>query len=247
MLCDMTTIAIMNQSSVLSTTDLAALVAALQVQVDRDWQPAWGSRADLVMITSPQQPPSGAWWLTVFDTSDQAGALGYHDLTNEGLPLGKIFALTDKQNGNSVTVTASHELLEILADPDVNLCAQSDNTLWAYEVCDPVESDSLGYEIDGVLVSDFVLPAYFESFRTSGPFDYKDAISAPLTLAKGGYLSYLDFSSPQGWQQKFDEHEHMLFPCNLSEHYAARARVGSRRERRRTPHSQWIRSRPVTG
>ena len=32
--------------------------------------------------------------MLVLDTSDQAGALGYHDVTPQGLPLGKVFAKT---------------------------------------------------------------------------------------------------------------------------------------------------------
>jgi len=35
----------------------------------------------------------------------------------------------------------------------------------ALEACDAVESDKLGYEIDGVMVSDFITPAWFEPTR----------------------------------------------------------------------------------
>jgi hypothetical protein len=36
-------------------------------------------------------PAPDGWWLVFLDNSDQAGALAYHDLTNEGLPLSKVF------------------------------------------------------------------------------------------------------------------------------------------------------------
>jgi len=49
----------------------------------------------------------------ILDDSDQAGALGYHDLTSDGLPIGKVFAASDLKAGTSWTVTASHELLEM--------------------------------------------------------------------------------------------------------------------------------------
>ncbi len=55
--------------------------------------------------------PKGQWWIIVSDNSDQAGAGGYHDLTDEGKPLGKVFAKTDMQSGSSWTVAFSHELL----------------------------------------------------------------------------------------------------------------------------------------
>src|SRR5437879_3900794 len=158
-------IALLNESTVVTDHDIAAITHALQTQVDRDWQPVWGSRADLVAVPKGQPLPAGAWWLGFFDNSDQAGALGYHDLTNEGLPLGKVFAATDKQYGQKVSVTASHELLEMLGDPDICRCINQGHTLYALEVCDPVEADNLGYDIDSVTVSNFVTPAYFESFR----------------------------------------------------------------------------------
>ena len=66
-------------------------------------------------------PAAGTWWLSILDNTDRAGVLGHHDLTPDGLPVGKSFAGTDKHYGHSWTVTASHELLEMLADPDINL------------------------------------------------------------------------------------------------------------------------------
>ena len=54
----------------------------------------------------------------------------------------------------------------MLADPWINWCAQgTDGKIYALEVCDAVESDKLGYEIDGVMVSDFITPAWFEPTR----------------------------------------------------------------------------------
>jgi hypothetical protein len=86
------------------------------------------------------------------------------------LPLGKIFAKSDIQAGSEWSVTASHELLEMLENHDINLTVfrESSHTggvIYAYEVCDACEADGQGYKIDGVLVSDFVYPAWFEDFR----------------------------------------------------------------------------------
>ena len=139
------TVSIINSSTVVADDDVSSAVADLQTQVSRDFAAAWGRDAALAFVPSGSQPASGSWWLAILDNSDQAGALGYHDLTNEGLPLGKIFAGTDKQFGANWTVTASHELLEMLADPDVNLTAfvqSSDTTgrLYAYEVADACEN-----------------------------------------------------------------------------------------------------------
>jgi hypothetical protein len=233
-------VAVINASTVLQDAQVQAIVPALQTQVHRDFAPLWGVDADLTFVGHGATAPSGSWWLTVLDNSDQAGALGYHDLTDEGLPAGKSFAGTDIQAGNSWTSTVSHELLEMLADPDVNLCAfaQKDGggmLLYAYEVCDACEADSAGYNIDGVLVSDFVYPAWFESFRKPGsvPFDYRSLIAQPFQLLADGYISQFDTSNTDGWTQASGQ--------RLGR-YAMRAPVGSRRERRRIPRRQWLTS-----
>lgn len=100
-------VAVVNASTVLKDNDISKAIPALQTQVHRDFAPAWGVEADLVFVPKASTPPAGAWWLVILDNSDVAGALGYHDLTSEGLPLGKVFAATDQENGlheNQITV-----------------------------------------------------------------------------------------------------------------------------------------------
>ena len=89
------------------------------------------------------------------DDSDQAGALAYHDLTDEGLPISKVFVKTIKADNASVSVGATHEICEMAVDPWLNsACPGSGRDLWAGEVCDPVEDNhQYGYEIGGVLVT----------------------------------------------------------------------------------------------
>lgn len=234
-------VAVINASTVLTDDQINSAVPALQTQVHRDLAPAWGIDADLTFVPQNTPPPSGSWWLVILDNSDQAGALGYHDLTQEGLPLGKVFAGSDLQGGYQWTVTASHELLEMLVDPDVNLTVFTQpnahsGTLYAYEVCDACEADELGYKIDNTLVTDFVFPAWFESFRAKGSaqFDYSNHIQAPFQLLAGGYIGVFDVTKGTGWHQITAEGAPLTFDM--------RPRLGSRRERRRTPREQWLKS-----
>ena len=235
-------ISIINASTVVGDQEAQAAVGPLQKQVSQHFAPAWGVDADLDFVGTGKQPPMDHWWLVVLDYSDMSGALGYHDMTPAGLPLGKIFAGTDKQYGSSWTVTASHELLEMLGDPDINLTAMSMTDfqvdqnvvgrLYAYEVCDACEADKFGYKINGTVVSDFVYPSWFESFRKKGAqFDYGKRITAPFQLLSGGYIGVFDVTAGSGWQQVTAQSALM---------YSARPRVGSRRERRRTPREEWL-------
>lgn len=229
----MATVAIMNRSTVMKDSEVGAIAAALETQVSRDFSPIWGCRAELLFVAGKQKAPKSAWWLTVLDTSDQADALGYHDVTPVGLPLGKAFAKSDLDHGYSASVTISHELLEMLADPEINLCAQVRDRLYAYEVCDPCEADRFGYKIDGVLVSDFVTPTWFRPTpQAAGPFDFQRKVAKPLGLLKGGYLQYLDLKGSTGWQQVTADKATAQ----------QRPRVGSRRERRRAGREIWQRS-----
>lgn len=149
------TIAIVNISTVISDAQIAAATAALQVQLDRDFAPVWNMTAHLVAIPSGQQPAADAWVIYIMDTSDQAGALGYHDLTPAGNPVGKVFAKDDKKYGLTWTVTLSHELLEMIADPWIcnvsfDQKTNTTGTLYAWEVCDAcLTGDTLIPLLDG--------------------------------------------------------------------------------------------------
>ena len=205
-------ISVINESTVLADADVVPVVVALQKQVTDDFRPVWGTDTELGIVPKGTQPPSGSWWLVLLDDSDQANALGYHDLTTEGLPIGKVFVASDLKAGTSWTVTASHELLEMLGDPNINLTVFVENSntagvLYAYEICDACEDDSFGYQIDNVLLSDFVYPSWFEGFRTEGStqFDRMNKIQNPLQLLAGGYIGIFNMNSGSGWQQQTAE------------------------------------------
>jgi hypothetical protein len=231
----MITVALTNESKSLKDSEVKKIVRALQTQVSKHFYPHWGIDARVVFYPRGQQP-ADAWWLVCLETSDVASALGYHDTTPAGLPLGKAFVGSDLQYGYAPSVTMSHELLEMLGDPEINRVVQvGDTEFFSYETCDACEADQYAYKVGDVLVSDFVTPSWFcPSFP--GPYDYAGHIAKPLDLLPGGYIGV--WSPHGGWTQKIAEgspHEH-----------AARPRVGSRRERRRTPRSQWIASTVLT-
>lgn len=240
-------VAVVNQSTVISDDQVKAIVAALQVQCDRDFAQFWNTTCHLTFVPKGTQPSPAAWQLVFLDDSDMAGALGYHDVTPAGLPLGKVFAKTDAQYGLQSSVTASHELLEMLADPYIdNLSGlypmgTNQDALVAHEVCDPVEADNLGYTINGsIRVSDFVTPAWFHP-GMPGPFSFQGHVTASLQLAHGGYISYLVLST-SGWQQATAE---LDAEQQAAGHPRINPQPGSRRERRIRGHENWVVSEVV--
>ena len=179
------TIAFINKATVDLGVDFDKLIPALQKFLDECFVPIWGTPAKLVKTTKPL---SGAWTIVFLDDADAEQALGYHELTKDGLPLSKVFVKTTIKAGDKVSVTACHELAEMMVDPAINLWVDGpDGTNYAYEMCDAVEEEE--FPIDGIAMSDFVYPAYFEAFRrpNSVQFDYLKKVGKPFQILKGGY------------------------------------------------------------
>jgi hypothetical protein len=174
----------------LATADLGApfakLTATLQKCYDEYFLPIWGYPVTLYNTTQPQ--PSD-WQFVYFDDADTAGALGYHDITKNGQPVSKIFVKTTLEANEVVSVTACHELFEMVIDPVANLWAQADDgTEYAYEMSDPVEEDT--FVVDGIKMSNFVHPAWFEPFKhpKGTKFDHLGLLTKPFSMTKGGYM-----------------------------------------------------------
>src|SRR3989454_7466732 len=131
------TIACFNKATTALGVDFDRLVAALQKFVDQYFVPVWGTPAKLLKTTGFRK---GAWALAFLDRADVANALGYHDLTPDGLPLSKVLVRTTLGAGQKVSVTASHELAGMLVDPATNLCSPGPQNRWyAYETADAAE------------------------------------------------------------------------------------------------------------
>jgi hypothetical protein len=238
-------IAILNASTFVSQEELLAATAAMQVQVHRDFAPAWNVDADLAVVVPGDPPPAGAWWVVILDNSDLGSALGYHDLTSQGLPLAKVFVETAKKTGQNWTTLLSHEVLEMLSDPFIYLNALAPTAyglyLYAYENCDACQSDNFGYTIGDQLVSDFCLPDWFDANKIghAGTYDFRGYIKQPFELLPGGYAMCRNVSTGGGWT--------LVTASGAPPSYGARPRVGSRRERRRTDFMTWHKSLVAAG
>jgi hypothetical protein len=179
------TIVLVNKATVPLGVDFLKMASALQVFLDTKFVPIWGYPAKLVTGT---KTPKGQWSMIFLDDADQANTLGYHDLTLLGQPISKVFVKDTLANGQRVSVTACHELCEMLIDPGAQLWAQAGNdVLYAYEMCDACESEE--FLIEKIAMSDFVFPSFFESWHIPGSvqFDFLKKINQPFQTLKNGY------------------------------------------------------------
>jgi hypothetical protein len=210
-------IAILNRSTVLTDAAVQAALPAFS-HYGALVAAAWSLRQPTLYFTAT--PAASDWQIVILDDADQAGALGYHDFTVGGKPLAKVFAKTDLRYGASWTVTLTHELAEMQADPWINAAVQtSDSRFYALEIGDPVEDDSLAFSYTtlaglAVKLSDFVLPAWFQP-GAAGPYSHARHCSRPLQVLAGGYAQYFENGSwnqvgPNGQHQPMDPDDQRL-------------------------------------
>ena len=192
------TIACFNKAETKLGVDFDKLIEALQHYVDDHVAPVWATPAKLVKTDGFVK---GQWALAFLDKSDEPGDEGYHDLTPDGFPLSKVFVKTTLANKDTVSVCASHELVEMLVDPANNMMTTgpNPNSMYAYETADPVEE--LSFKVNGIPMSDFVYPSYFEVFRKPGSveFDRMGKVKKPFEILPGGYQ--IRFSHGKWWNK----------------------------------------------
>jgi hypothetical protein len=189
-------IVIQNKARKLVTDDeIERILPALQRQVTQHFQPAWGVGAQLVFKQGKERVPKNVYRIVVKDraTKEDAGYLGYH-IQRNGYPLALIFAEEDLSDDKTISVTLSHEILEMLIDPLLNLYAYRPGNGrhrrergYFYEVCDAVQCEH--YRIDNVVVCNFVYPEWFEYAwpRDSRKFDHRGSLREPFEILKGCY------------------------------------------------------------
>jgi len=183
---DIPKIAVFNKAVTPLGVDLNKLIAAMQIYIDKFIVPVWATPAKLIK-TSDFRP--GYWAICFLDDADEPDALAYHELTPDGMPMSKVFVRTVLGIGEPISISTSHELVEMLVDPAINLMSTGPDpkAVYAYESADPVEA--LSFPINGIPMSDFVYPAYFEDFRKPGSvkFDQLGKVNRPFQLLPGGY------------------------------------------------------------
>jgi|ERR1044071_2222066 hypothetical protein len=197
-------IALVSKDSAITSAELMDVAAALQKQVTDDFGPIWSIQATVSAFDKIDHVPLGYWPIVIQDKIGQKGAGGFHDKKRQ--PFAKV--LYDPKTP-VWTVAASHELLEMLADPSGNhvvaapsLRPDQGTVEYIMEVCDPCESMDCAYTVNGVMLSDFYTPSFFNRSPSTGvQYDFTGHLIRPLQVIEGGYISWYDPISQSIWQQ----------------------------------------------
>jgi hypothetical protein len=82
-------IALTNASTCLSDAQVETVMPSLQRQVSRDFCAYWDVDCSLIFLPKAQALVAGWSQIVLTDDPDQAGALGYHEMSSNGTPLAK--------------------------------------------------------------------------------------------------------------------------------------------------------------
>jgi hypothetical protein len=196
-------VVLINESrAALTPGRLGEVARALQTQTVRDFEPVWGESARVTAVADAAAAPDGSWPIRIVD---EAAELGVH-LAGPGQPYAVVQATDDW------TIAASHELLEMLADPEGNRVREGYDILpdhrerqvqYLVEVCDPCQV--YDYTVHGIAVSDFVRPEFYEQASArQDRFDFLGRLDGPLEVPKGCHLSWWDPRERRWYQKQAD-------------------------------------------
>jgi hypothetical protein len=202
-------VGLVSQAPSIPLSEVVKVSAALQKQVSRDFGPIWNVNATVDGFGALDDVPLGYWPVVMRDdVVEQFDAAGIH-LDESGQPFALVQASPDW------SVTASHEVLEMLADPfGERLVAgappkeakKQKRVEFLVEVCDP--SEAFTYTVNDVEVSDFYTPNFFDPVAAAGVrYSFTGDITKPRTILKGGYIS---------WHNTTDNHWYQLRWFNTS-------------------------------
>lgn len=214
---------VVNVSNQIGANELKSAIAAIQIQVERDFAPEWQQSALLHGVTrklgGQDAPIDSAHDAIIYlgDTTQDPNdgidvVLGYHERNHGKIPYGFVYLDVCSLYGRPWQMALSHEVLELLADPNAHRTVDGPDpdrknhvVRYYVEVCDPVQGDS--YPIERIPVSNFVTHAYYgkpgSTQKTNHlglelkPFKARDQGSAPYVGAGGAQLEVLGASPPE--------------------------------------------------
>jgi hypothetical protein len=197
-----------------SDRQVQTVIRAVNRQISEDFTPHWHIAAQLRLVGTmdddtidPEAMPElrGDAIIYLWDKADDnSRALGLHKKSKlRGIPFGFVFHDLAEELDRDWTITFSHEALELIGDPEMNRLVRGPHpehpdqqVFYWYEMCDAVQDES--YEIDGIKVSNFVLPLYFTRDAEMGSRNdflgkrHKKTMLQSFGINPGGYVGFFN-------------------------------------------------------
>lgn len=179
-----------------------AAAAAINIQVMRDLPQYWDVKATVRYLPDPKSIPVGIW--PVFLVAKLPPGEGGVHLDKHNQPYSLVIGTPGSDDW---TIDASHETVEMLVDPWGNRLQTSQAIKiegkgvaddvgqfdYLVEACDPCEANAYGYHIQGIAVSDFITPHFYDPVATPGTrYSFGGHITRPRQILPGGYISFIN-------------------------------------------------------
>lgn len=193
-------ILLVNQSEDIKYEEARRVASALDKQLHDHFYPAWSIEACVKLGNRKTTIETLKQDAIIFlrDKPDIDDAAGYHDVVEEtGLPVGYVFQDIAAELDEPWSVTASHEVLELVLNRHCNYFAigrhpkyKTKKVAHWLEACDAVQDST--YLIDRVEVSNFVHPCFFTPGQEKGGINdhLRSKKLESFSVLPGGYLGY---------------------------------------------------------
>jgi hypothetical protein len=174
---------------------VARVADALKRQISEDFAAEWGIDGTVSPFERMADAPPSYGIIELVENLDD-GLEGYHRIDSDATP--HAFVRVDHPHWS---IAASHECLEMLADPTGTMLRRalapgSTDVYGDYlmEVCDPCQHLNYSYSLgDGIALSDFFGQGFFDSEKTPGAqYSITNSLTSPRTVLPGGYLCFRD-------------------------------------------------------
>jgi hypothetical protein len=193
-------VGIVSKTPEVTFEEVSHVANALTMQVSRDFTPIWNVSASVMSYASASHVPAGSWPIFVVPKLPP-GEGGFH-WTKHKQPFAEVEA------GGTWSLSASHELIEMLVDPSGNRLIAGPELLvqggkivenpqkqveYLVEACDPCESADCSYLIEDVVVSDFFTPHFHDPVASAGTrYSFTGKLTYPRQVLSEGYISWSD-------------------------------------------------------
>ena len=198
-------VAITTAGASVPSRELDHVAAALQVQATRDLGPLWSLAVTVERFASLDDVPVGYWPLVIVGPDDIPLRRGFHT-SRSGQPLAVV------EHSASWSLVASHEMVEMCCNPSGQRITSGRSpkrdqgqVQILVEACDPCQAAAYGYTINGVLVSDFVTPRFYDPASTGGTrYSFAGHVQRPRQVLPGGYMSWRYPRTGEVWQEVWE-------------------------------------------
>lgn len=188
------------------------VIRAANRQINEDFAPHWRLNGLLRLertvegsdnnVRNPTTCGDAAIYL--WSGSEYGEAVGHHLQSFQGVPFGCVFPQLSDELDEPWSVSLSHQAIELLGDPDANRMVMGPHpteeraVFHCFELCDAVQAQS--YTIDGVDLTNFLLPGYFAAMREPhgvrsdflGVLNDQQQPLPSFRINSGGYIGFYD-------------------------------------------------------